>query len=273
MLVRSHKEHLKFHPRAFKKYEMRIFAISDLHTDFGANRLLLEPLSAEEYGRDALLVAGDVADDLKTLGETLALLRSRFAQVFFTPGNHELWVRRDDCNSIAKLFRVLDLCERLDVKTGPYRLGEVWVVPLFSWYCADFDPEASDEEAELEAWADFHFCRWPTRVASPAEYLLAMNAPRVKSYDGPVISFSHFLPRRDLLPPTERLRFKGLPKVSGCWSLEQQIRSINSLTHVFGHSHINCDMLIEGVRYIQNALRYPSERDGAGFVPKMIWPA
>jgi hypothetical protein len=78
-----------------------------------------------------------------------------------------------------------------------------------------------------------------------------MNEPRVKSYDAPVISFSHFLPRRDLLPLTDRLHFKGLPKVAGCRTLEQQIRRMNSRTHVFGHSHINCDKLIDGVRYIQ----------------------
>lgn len=252
---------------------MRVYAISDLHADFGANRLLLDRLSAARYEADALLVAGDVADDLKTIGDALALLRPRFGQVFFTPGNHELWVRRDEYDSIEKLFRVLELCERLDVKTGPFRLEGVWVVPLFSWYCADFDPEPVAEDSQLEGWADFHFCRWPAGVASPAEYLLRMNEPRVKNYDAPVISFSHFLPRRDLLPPTDRLRFKGLPKVSGCRALEQQIRRMGSRTHVFGHSHINCDKLIDGVRYVQNALRYPRERDNSTFDLKVVWGA
>jgi len=250
---------------------MRIFAISDLHTDFEANRLLLEQLSATKYVGDALLVAGDIADDLKTIEDSLALLCSRFGQVFYTPGNHDLWVRRDDCDSIEKLFRVLELCERLGVKTEPSRVGEVWVVPMFSWYCADFDTDSSAPDSELYGWADFHFCRWPASVASPAQYLLEMNEPRVKSYDAPVISFSHFLPRRDLLPLTDRLHFKGLPKVAGCRTLEQQIRRMNSRTHVFGHSHINCDKLIDGVRYIQNALRYPRERGGSTFDPMLVW--
>jgi predicted phosphodiesterase len=250
---------------------MRIFAISDLHTDFGANRLLLKQWSAKQYENDALLVAGDVADDLKEIEETLALLRSRFGQVFFTPGNHELWVWRDKCDSIEKLSRVLELCERLDVKTEPCRLAGVWVVPLFSWYSADFDPDEIVEDSKLEGWADFHFCRWPAGIVSPAEYLLKLNEPRIKDYDAPVISFSHFLPRRDLLPPTESLLFKGLPKVAGCHALEEQIRRMNSRTHVFGHSHINCDRLIDSVRYVQNALRYPSERRDSPFTPKVIW--
>ena len=151
-------------------------------------------------------------------------------------------------------------------ETGPSQVGEVWVVPLFSWYCADFDTEATDADSQLEAWADFYFCRWPAGLASPAEYLLKMNEPRVKNYDAPVISFSHFLPRRDLLPPTDQLRFKGLPSVAGCRSLEQQIRTMNSHTHVFGHSHINWDKLIDGVRYVQTpSCAIHASRDNSPF--------
>jgi hypothetical protein len=85
-----------------------------------------------------------------------------------------------------------------------------------------------------------------------------------------VISFSHFLPRRDLLPAAERLRFKGLPKVAGCAALDQQIRHLKSCVHVFGHSHINCDRVIDGVRYVQNPLRYPRERTNTDFPVKII---
>jgi hypothetical protein len=85
-----------------------------------------------------------------------------------------------------------------------------------------------------------------------------------------VISFSHFLPRRDLLPSTERLKFKGLPKVAGCAALDAQIRRLKSGMHIFGHSHISCDRVIGGVRYIQNPLRYPRERTSADFPVKII---
>ena len=33
-----------------------------------------------------LILAGDVSDDLPTLRQTLAVLKARFAHVFFTPG-------------------------------------------------------------------------------------------------------------------------------------------------------------------------------------------
>jgi len=42
---------------------MRIFAVSDLHTDFAQNRRRLQQVSSTSYLKDALVVAGDIADD------------------------------------------------------------------------------------------------------------------------------------------------------------------------------------------------------------------
>ena len=36
-------------------------------------------------------------------------------------------------DSLTKLRRVLDLCERLGVHTQPRQLGSLWIVPLFRW--------------------------------------------------------------------------------------------------------------------------------------------
>jgi predicted phosphodiesterase len=247
---------------------MRILAISDLHTDFRDNWRLVEQISESSYKDDVLIVAGDIADQARVIERTLALLRSRFKMVFFTPGNHELWVRTEKCDSIEKLSRVLRICESLDVRTAPARVNDVWVVPLFSWY--DFGFDTDEAEDELEAWADFHFCKWPQGIEKEFEYLLKLNLPNIRRYDAPVISFSHFLPRIELLPSKVNLRFKGLPKVAGCHLLEEQIRELGSATHVFGHSHINCDLVIDGVRYVQNALSYPRERYGARLSFKKI---
>jgi hypothetical protein len=98
-----------------------------------------------------------------------------------------------------------------------------------------------------------------------------MNEPRVRSYDCPVVSLSHFLPRRDLLPPVESLWFQRLPEVAICEPLEDQIRRLGSVVHVFGHSHINCDLRLDGVRYVQHALRYPRERNQQTEIVKLVW--
>jgi predicted phosphodiesterase len=249
---------------------MRILAISDLHTDFRENKLLLEQLSDVTYQRDILIAAGDISDRIETLKSTLALLRAKFLKVFYVPGNHELWVRKGGDTSVEKFFSVLALCETLDIQTSPEKVHRVWIVPLFSWYEPQFDAEDTGDADALSGWADFYFCKWPPGLEQVSDFFLRMNEPRLRSYAGPVISFSHFLPRRDLLPAVERLKFKGLPKVAGCAALDEQIRYLRSSVHVFGHSHISCDRVIDGVRYIQNPLRYPRERTRADFPMKII---
>lgn len=252
---------------------MFIHAVSDLHTDFTANRLLIEGLSKSAYRDDVLLVAGDIADRLEIISYTLELLRERFSMVFYMIGNHELWVRDSLAgDSLEKLDRIIELCDRLDIHTRPARAGKLWIVPLFSWYEADFDSDRTADNSELAGWADFYFCKWPKSITSVCDYFTELNAPRIQRYDGKVVSLSHFLPRRDLLPNTNMLRFKGLPRVAGCTRLETQIRQLGSIAHVFGHSHINCDQIVDGVRYVQNALRYPRERKSRPFSFKTVWP-
>src|SRR5215207_10060046 len=113
---------------------MRVFAISDLHTDFAANWNLVQEISSRDYKQDVLVLAGDIADSLSVISKTLTLLRSRFARVFYVPGNHELWVRMDNCHSLEKLNRISTVCDDLGIDTRPARVETIWVVPLFSWY-------------------------------------------------------------------------------------------------------------------------------------------
>jgi predicted phosphodiesterase len=249
---------------------MRIYAISDLHTDFRENRAALERAALTEHRDDVLIVAGDIADSEAVLRDTLGWLSGRFREVFFVPGNHELWVRGDERDSLQKFNDVLRLCDQAGVRTAPLRVGGVWVVPLFSWYDADFDLRGEGVEEELEAWSDRYFCRWPLWMSRVDQTFLEMNEPYVRRYDAPVISFSHFVPRPDLLPPTKYLRFKGLPLVAGSRGIETQIRRIQPRIHVYGHTHIPEDRVIEGVRYVQHYFRRPAPDDLSSPF-KLVW--
>jgi hypothetical protein len=45
------------------------------------------------------------------------------------------------------------------------------------------------------------------------------------------------------------------------------------MVHVCGHTHTTIDTVIDDVRYIQNAVRYPKERRFESFPVKLIWSA
>lgn len=78
----------------------RVFVVSDLHTDYPENmdwvrRLPAEVGAGKGQGVDALVVAGDVAETRDNFARTMEVLRERFAAVFYVPGNHDLWLRRE----------------------------------------------------------------------------------------------------------------------------------------------------------------------------------
>ena len=88
--------------------------MSDLHTDYEANMAWTRDLPAAE--RDILIVAGDVSSELDIFEATMAHLASMFGLVFFVPGNHDLWVRKDGSDgkdSIEKHELLQGICERV----------------------------------------------------------------------------------------------------------------------------------------------------------------
>ena len=98
----------------------RIAAVSDVHTDHASNFAWCEALAASpSCSSSVLLLAGDVSEKLARFEETLALLSSAFGAVFFVPGNHDLWCRKDGsegADSVAKLERLERVCESLGAR-------------------------------------------------------------------------------------------------------------------------------------------------------------
>lgn len=115
----------------------RVFAISDLHTDYSDNMAWVARLSTEWYKKDVLIVAGDVAETYRSFVLTLSELKERFQRVFYVPGNHDLWCRRegdDHIDSLEKLNALLDACSKIGVETRPGVVDGLGIIPLFSWY-------------------------------------------------------------------------------------------------------------------------------------------
>jgi len=80
-----------------------VFVVSDLHTDYAENLKWVECLSNVKHRNDVLLVAGDVAETYSMFVVTMSLLKERFDHVFYVPGNHDLWCRREGQNYVRSL--------------------------------------------------------------------------------------------------------------------------------------------------------------------------
>jgi predicted phosphodiesterase len=238
----------------------RVFALSDIHVDFDVNVQWLRNLSSLDYRDDILILAGDVTHKLTELAATLGALATRFAQVLFVPGNHELWVLGEapERTSLQKFTDVVAVATENGVSMRPYWRDRVLIAPLLGWYDYSFGQPSDDL---YSMWTDYHACRWPAgfQPEDVAAYFTRMN--REISPDGAtkVITFSHFLPRIDLIPSYVSSRARLLDPVLGSTRLERQLRGLGASIHVYGHSHINRRVCFDGVTYINNALGYPGE--------------
>lgn len=239
---------------------MRVFALSDIHVDYPANAHWVESISQGEYLRDVLIVAGDISDLTAQLERCVGQLARRFNQVLFVPGNHELWVMRDGkkADSLDKFHRVRDIVQRSGASMAPYHFGNLSIVPLLGWYDFSFGlPEAQLQHS----WMDFQACRWPHSwsVMDVTSYFLEMNTYKRRDDSEVIVSFSHFLPRVDVISNIVGRGSRYLFPVLGATRLEQQVRELRSTVHIYGHSHLNRNVQHDGTSYINNAFGYPHE--------------
>lgn len=247
---------------------MRVFVISDLHLDYDDNRRWLEGVSTSEYVTDALVLPGDLAERLPLIAWGFEQWVRRFRHVLYVPGNHELWVdaSEDAQTSLDKFAEVCELASRCGVVTSRLTVGGVTFVPLFGWYDFTFAPL---DHTLREKWMDFRACRWPSGFDAPmaTEWFISRNEQALTPDPERItISFSHFLPRTDVMPTELHGRDHRLYPVLGTTRLEEQIRQLRPHVHVYGHSHVTAAVTLDGTRYVNNAFGYPRET----FAPKRL---
>jgi predicted phosphodiesterase len=239
---------------------MKVFALSDIHVDYCINKRWLTNLSTSDFQEDILILAGDITDSLPLLEWSLKILSQRFKKVLYVPGNHDLWVVRDagTLHSLDKFQQIAMVAENWQVSMEPYHCRSLSTVPLLSWYDYSF----GEPNAELLSnWIDFHACRWPDHfgVNDITTHFLRTNLPVLGTINETVTSFSHFVPRIDVMPSYIPLSKRYLYPVLGSSRLEAQIRRLGPQIHVYGHSHVNQIICLDGTDYINNAFGYPQE--------------
>lgn len=273
----------------------QVWAVSDVHIDYQENFNMLTDFARRGHRLDALIIAGDITDRLDRLQQLFEVVVPCFHRVLFVPGNHELWVRRSDfTDSLQKFQAIQQLCRYCGVHIEPVKIGQhrqVWLVPLFSWYDDKQHPdhtlfmEKNAEDRTDQMWGDFFHARWPDSLDVPlAEYFAGLNEPVLNwQYDAPIISFSHFLPRQELVFNRHYAKeelvtmFDPFPefnftRVAGSTRILRQIERLGSKVHVYGHQHRNRVRRLDEVTYVSHCMGYPKERMLGHLTPDAMTP-
>ena len=254
---------------------MKLWAISDLHVGYDDNRRALQALPP--HPDDWLIVAGDTGETPAHLDFALRTLRPKFAQLVWTPGNHDLWTPTTWTaaqRGVSHYDRLVALCRRHGVLTpedpyakwpgdGPARA----IVPVFTLFDYSFRPDSVSREDAVE-WAA------QSGVRSADEDLLASDpyatrddwcAARVEATEqrlaslpaaARLIVINHFPLRRELavLP--------RIPRFSiwcGTTKTEHWHRRFNVEAVIYGHLHLRSTREIDGVRFEEVSLGYPKQ--------------
>ncbi|MFI5806931.1 metallophosphoesterase family protein [Streptomyces sp. NPDC051561] len=257
-----------------------LLAVSDLHVAYAENRDVVDKLRPGS-NEDWLIVAGDVGELFADVERTLRQLAGAFAQVVWTPGNHELWTHPQDPVQLRgeqRYLRLVELCRSLGVLTpeDPYPVftgvgGPVTVAPLFVLYDYTFRggdtavATSADEALALAREAgvvcsDEHFLHpdpYPSRQAW-CEQRVAYTERRLAECDPalPTVLVNHFpltrLPLRPLHYPEFSL-WCGTERTVD-WHLKYRAASV-----VYGHLHIPRVTEEDGVVFTEVSIGYPRE--------------
>jgi predicted phosphodiesterase len=240
---------------------MNIQAISDIHIDYEENLQWLYGLSKYDYQQDILILGGDISHRITLLELAFQQLKKIFREVIFVPGNHDLWVTGNGhTTSLEKFEQIRQLAATYEIHTTTLYLQDLTIIPLLGWYDYSF---GYPSEGAKESWQDLYACKWQPfpSVAAVTDHFLGLNEKEITmARPGiPTITFSHFLPRIDLMPDYIPKDKQQIYPFLGSSGLEKQIRRINPLMHIYGHSHVNIAQTKDDITYINNAFGYPYE--------------
>ncbi|KAF5843798.1 hypothetical protein DUNSADRAFT_5035 [Dunaliella salina] len=233
----------------------------------------IEEMHSQAFQNDVLIVAGDVADTFNATVHALKVLKSKFMRVFYVAGNHCLWNQNErqqaHPDSVAKLLAIMDACDKMGVDVGA---GQAFNRPSLSWARGQLNTvrvgAASNEGGGHDSnGSSCSSCSNSNRLSDADELSrrtagmrLAQSSREhveVTHSNQQVITFSHFLPRREL-PYSKHIPELG--KAMGCKQLEDQLELLKSTIHVYGHSHIPTDTCLpvrggsQTRRYVHNPL-------------------
>jgi predicted phosphodiesterase len=260
----------------------KLYAIADVHLSYPANRdelALLRP-----HPDDGLILAGDLGESAEHIELAFRTATAKFSQVFWCPGNHELYTLATawpgprgeekylECVSLARKYGVHTpedeyvLWESDDGKTGPVIIALTFTLYDYSWR-----PESCKTIEDALQWAEAadtiatdEFLLHPDPYASRQAWCAAriiqterkLEAASKKGY--PLVIVNHWPLRQDLVHIPRVPRFVLW---CGTTKTEQWHTRFNAKVVVSGHLHVRRTDWKDGTRFEEVSFGYPRQWD------------
>ncbi|KAI0482223.1 metallophosphoesterase-like protein [Xylariaceae sp. FL0804] len=267
---------------------MKLYAIGDIHLAHPLNREALGEL--EPHPEDGLILCGDVGESRAHLELAFRTATANFREVFWCPGNHELYTlppaeeprgerKYELCVRVARQFGVHtpeDDFFRWEGEGGP-----ALIAPVFTLYDYSFRP-ADVSRADALRWAEEkdtvatdEFTLHPDPHATRDDWcraLVARTEARLEaatraSPGTPVVIANHWPLREDLvyIPWVPRFSLWCGTTLTRDWHTRFAAKVV-----VTGHLHVRRTDWRDGVRFEECSLGYPRQWEDARKAGKNI---
>ncbi|OTB00642.1 hypothetical protein M426DRAFT_324110 [Hypoxylon sp. CI-4A] len=279
----------------------KLYAIADLHLSYEFNRRAFEELEA--HPGDGLILCGDLGETTEHLELAFRISKRNFKEVFWCPGNHELYTvghSRPDLRGEAKYMHCVEVARQHGVHT-PEDEFFLWeggdddddplsssssssaaiIAPIFTLYDYSFRPSDVSradalrwaEEKETVATDEFllhpdpHGTRDEWCEALLARFARKMEDARAAHPGVPLVIANHWPLREDLVFIPRVPRFSlwcGTTKTED-WHVRFGAKVV-----VSGHLHVPRTDWKEGVRFEEVSLGYPRQWQEARDIGKDV---
>lgn len=274
---------------------MKLYAVSDLHLANKVNFQAVEELPP--FPDDWLILAGDLGELEEHLKFALLILISRFKQIIWVPGNHDLWSLPSHPRQLvgeARYRRLVSICRDFGVITpeDPYvtwaageQGQEYLLVPMFLLYDYSFRPQHVPEEKAVEWAAESGVVCTDEELLFPDPYISrpAWCAERCRYTEErlqresrrniPMVLINHFPLRQDM---ANLRRFPRFSLWCGTHRTEEWHTRFPVSVVVYGHMHMRGTHYRDGVRFEEVSLGYPRDwthKRGISYYLREILPA
>lgn len=235
--------------------KLKIGFISDLHLDNAVEQLnkkgqniCLKSLIKEtiyEFAKrqiDLCIISGDISNELSLTRKIIQQLNRNKVKVYYTLGNHDLWIRNNHIEDELNDIKEDDYC----LLDKPINIGHNYVLlGMFSWYDPSFDTMGYDHsyyELRKNLWIDSHYITWnkqtneevvQSQISKTKKVL--NNIPQHKK----IILVNHFVPHKDFIihqSGNDNWNFGNA--FMGSRLIDQLVNEDNRINYItFGHTH------------------------------------
>ncbi len=266
---------------------MKVAIISDIHIDEQDDELVFEDVFAQcinDSGADILLIAGDISEYyMRTLAFIKRLRKKVSAELYFCPGNHDLWSKFEPNISVVDVIQYMEGKNGDDSflqNRGVLLTDRTALVAGCGWY--DYSFAYPDKFTEEQLSKKRYMDRWwrdgmyAKHGMTDTEVNLLWKNQLVKIVDSfadyDVIFMTHMVNHPAFLVGEDHEKYEMFQYFNGflgSYGLYEVAKSSNIKYAVSGHVHYRKSFMEDGIYYMCRCLGYPREFNAFGGVPDL----